>query len=247
MDRRWLDRRDRRVDGDEGAQAQEPGEMLRRDRAGEQEALAELAAELAQALELAGLLDPFGDDPQPERLAEGDDGVGERPGPPGRPRPRRRSPGRSSGRRPGSDAGSRATSSRSRSRRPRSGHRARGSPGAGRSSSPCRGTSRSRSARARGRPGRDPVSARTASISSTKSIRCSWSGETLTLSRKCSAAPAARSAATVRHASASTQRPSGQDRPVLLGEPDELVRTSQAARRVPPADERLDADRLDRC
>ena len=39
--------------------------MLGRDGPGEQEALAELAAERAQPVELARLLDPLGDDPRP--------------------------------------------------------------------------------------------------------------------------------------------------------------------------------------
>ena len=44
-------------------------------------------------------------------------------------------------------------------------------------------------------------------MSSTMSDRWSWSGETLTLSMRCSGAPAARRATTVRQASARTQRP----------------------------------------
>src|SRR6266480_738686 len=45
----------------------------------EQIALTELAAELAQGLELLGGLDPLGHDPQVQRLAEGDDRPSERP------------------------------------------------------------------------------------------------------------------------------------------------------------------------
>ena len=46
---------------------------------GEQVALAELAAERPQSLELAGRLDALGDDGQPERPAERDDGRREGP------------------------------------------------------------------------------------------------------------------------------------------------------------------------
>ena len=53
--------------------------MVGRDRASEEEPLAELAAQPAQPVELGRLLDPLGDDPQPERLAHGHDGMGERP------------------------------------------------------------------------------------------------------------------------------------------------------------------------
>ena len=55
-------------------------------RSGEQEALAELAAELEQALELARLLDPLGDDRQPERAAERDDRAARTPIPSARGR-----------------------------------------------------------------------------------------------------------------------------------------------------------------
>jgi len=41
------------------------------------EALAEVAAELAQRVGLLGVLDALRDDRQPERLADRDDGVGE--------------------------------------------------------------------------------------------------------------------------------------------------------------------------
>ena len=68
--------------------AEQRGRVLDGDRSGEQEALAELAAELTEPLELRWLLDPLGHDPQPEGLAQGDDRVGE--GPRARGRPRRR-------------------------------------------------------------------------------------------------------------------------------------------------------------
>ena len=51
-----------------------------------------------------------------------------------------------------------------------------------------------------------------------------------------------RHSAACRHASRSTQRPSGSIRPAVLGDRDELARQQQAARRVLPAHQRLDAD-----
>ena len=99
-------------------------------------------------------------------------------------------------------------------------------------------SSRTRSA------GSNPVSARTASISSTMSGRWSWSGETLTLSMSRSGPPAARRATTRPAGLGQDPAAERQDRPVLLGQADELVRVGQAADRMAPADERLHADRL---
>ena len=157
----------------------------------------------------------------------------------------RRTRGRSSGCRPGSGAGSRATSSRCRSRRWRCGRRA-----SRRASSraivvgvswnidrlghlqdqpdPARGRSR------RGWPG-GPRRTSAPGVAAADRLTA-----TVTVSGR---SPTPPSAAAWRQASSSTQRPSAQDDARLLGERDELVRADEAARRVPPADERLDAVR----
>ena len=69
--------------------------------------------------------------------------------------------------------------------------------------------------------------------------------ETLTLRTDgAPARPAARRATTARQASARTQRPRARIDPFSSATADELVRQTEPASRVTPADERLDASRL---
>ena len=119
---------------------------------------------------------------------------------------------------------------------------ARGAPGASRSSSGCPGTSPSRSARGPVASARARSRSRIDSISPTNSACWSWSGDRLTLTKKSVDRPGPRSQAATCSAGLGEDPPAeGQDQPVLLGQRDELVRRDEAAGRVAPADERLDA------
>ena len=79
-----LDRAARHGQGDEAAallgatRARDARELVGRDRAAEQEALAEAAAERAQGVGLLGLLDALGDQHQAQRLAHGHDRLQQR-------------------------------------------------------------------------------------------------------------------------------------------------------------------------
>src|SRR5207245_9576031 len=57
----------------------ELGNLVRGNRSTKQVALAAVTAELAQAIALAWLFDPFGDDRKAQRSTKGDDGVRARP------------------------------------------------------------------------------------------------------------------------------------------------------------------------
>ena len=90
------------------------------------------------------------------------------------------------------------------------------------------------------------VDARRRAISATTSSMkpgCwSWSGERLTLSWSASQARQAMPIDDLPGGRLEDRPAEGEDRAVLLGHPDELGRIDRAARRVVPADQRLDAD-----
>ena len=218
------------------------GELAGTHRAREMVALAELAAEVEQALDLARLLDALGDDPQPERLAERDDRMGERPlvgAPVGR---HDEVPGdlQDVDREPAQVAERRVAGPEVVDRDPDAAVAERLELGDRRLG--VLEHRRSRSARGRAVTAAGRSRSRTPRSRSMNSGRWTWSGDRLTLTKKSGCrSPAASQAATWRVASSRTQRPSARIMPFSSASRDELVGPDQAAGRVAPADERLDA------
>ena len=216
---------------------------LGRDRALQQVALAERAAELEHRAHLRLGLDPLGDDLQVEQAAELHDHLGERPRA-RRPRARRRRTGRSSAGPSGSCAASSATSSPCRSRR-----RARPTPSS--RSSAMRATARSTSlmialsvsSRMRSQGPMPERASGLADVVHEPVGRQLARGDVHGHAQRAPDDAASSSTAAWRQASKSRSRAERHDEAGLLRERDELGRRDRPALGVRPARERLDAAR----